>query len=242
MKFSGKILAIAGVGALVAALAVMALPALAQTATGGSGASYPLNTITVVGSGVAYGAPDMATVEVGVNVVNASVTEAFTEANTKAKAIVDALVALGIAPEDIATTNLSVYTVTDDTGLTVTGYNVSNSVRVTVRDVAKAGDVIDAAIQAGANTLNNLSFDIADHSALESQAREKALGDAKVRAEEYAKLIGATLGDVIVVTENTVGGAIPMAAYDMKASGGAFVTAGQTEVSIQTQVTYQIVR
>lgn len=242
-----KVFAVAGV--VIATMAIVALPTLAQTDTppapeGG----FPLNTITVVGSGTVRGNPDVANVDVGVDVFSANVTEAFAEANSKLEGIVAALTELGVAPEDIQTSNLSVYSMNrynPEKGLDESGYQVSNTVHVIVRDVNLAKDVIDAAINAGATSLYGLSFDIADRSSLESDARVKAMEDAKARAEEYASLIGGSLGNVVVVTE-TVSNGIPFAGYNRldqgMGGGGAVIAPGQTDVQINVQVTYQIVR
>jgi uncharacterized protein len=238
---------------LLAALALMSLPVMAQDptpeVTPGDGGGYPLNTITVIGIGNARGEPDLARVEVGVEVFNPSVSEAFAQANTTLRNIVAALTEIGIAEDDINTSNLSVYNsprFNPQTGVEERGYTVSNTVRVTVRDVSQIEAVIDAAINAGATQLYGLSFDLEDRSALESEARTDAMQDAQARAEQYASLIGAQLGDIVVVAETNFGGPIPFFAYDQAAEGrgggGAFVQPGQTEVQVQVQVTYRISR
>lgn len=240
-----------GSAAAVVVIAVLVIVggARAQDATPEPVTPYPVNTITVVGTGVARGEPDIATVELGVETFNTSVGEAFAQANTALENVVNTLTALGIAPEDIYTSNLSVYNsprFNPETGTEERGYTVSNTVRVTVRDVAQIEAVIDAAISAGATQLYGLTFNVDDRTALETDARAAAFANAQVRAQEYAALIGAELGEVVVVAENVYGGAIPFAA-DMAQSegrggGGAFVQPGQTEVQIQVQVTYRIVR
>lgn len=248
MSRSLKILSI--VAAVLAVLAAAVVPTLAQDNpdTTVTAVAYPQNTITVTGLGTVQGAPDLASVDVGVDVTRPAVSDAFTEANTTLQAIMDALTALGIAPEDIQTSNLSVYNTTNfnpETGSDERGYTVSNIVHVIVRDVTQVEAVIDAAINAGATSLYGLSFDIADRSALETQAREQAIQDAQARAEEYASLIGAQLGDVIIVAETQFGGVQPFG-FDSRAQGmgggGAVVAPGQTNVQIQVSVTYSISR
>jgi uncharacterized protein YggE len=242
-----KIVAVAA-AALAAGLLVV-LPALAQTETPQppSGAGYPVNTISVTGTGTVHAAPDMATVDVGVDVVKPTVTEAFTEANSTAQKILDALTALGISADDIQTNNLSVYSTTQpnaETGKDQPAYDVSNTVHVIVRDISKVQEVIDAAVKAGATSLNGLSFGISDTSKLESQARELAMQDAAARAAEYATLANGKLGDAIIISENRIGSIQPVM-YAMRApsaAGSAVVSPGQTDVQIQVSVTYQIVR
>ncbi len=237
-----------GVAAIMMlALGAFALPTLAQTDTTAN-PQYPENTITVTGYGTVHADPDVAAVDVGVDVTRPTVSDAFAEANTTLQSIMDAVTALGIAPEDIQTSNLSVYTTSGfdpQSGSDTKGYTVSNTIHVVVRDVSQVEDVIDAAINAGATTLYGLSFDLQDRAALESQARELAMQDAQARAAEYASLIGAQLGDVVVVSEAQTGGFLPYASVSARAQGGgggAVVTPGQTDVQIQVSVTYQIAR
>jgi uncharacterized protein YggE len=239
---------LAVVGAAFALAALLVVPSLAQEATPPvvPAASSTTNTITVTGTGSVHGAPDIATVDVGVDVFKPTVDEAFSEANTKAQAIIDAIKALGVADEDIQTSNLSVYSTNNpnpETGNNEPGYTVSNTVHVIVRDVSKAANVIDAAIKAGATTLYGLNFDISDRGALETQARELAMQDAEARAGEYASLAKGTLGAVVSVVEGTTGNIIPVS-YSARAvaAPGAALAAGQTEVQIQVTVSYQLVR
>ena len=244
MNRSHKILAAAAI--LLAALAVAVVPTLAQSDSGAS-TGYPENTITVIGTGTVHSAPDIATVDVGVDVTKPTVSEGFTEANGKIQDIITALTGIGIAAEDIQTSNLSVYTTTNtnaQTGANETGYTVSNTIHVIVRDVTKIETVIDAAIKAGATTLYGLNFDIQDRSALEEQARELAMKDAEARGQHYASLINAKLGEVIVINENRLAGGQPVALYSRQGAdaGGAAVAPGQTDVQIQVSVTYSISR
>jgi uncharacterized protein YggE len=237
---------LASLGVMLVVLAVAVVPTLAQSDSGAN-ASYPENTITVVGTGTVHSTPDIATVDVGVDVTKPTVTEGFTEANSKVQDIITALTGLGVAAEDIRTSNLSVYSNNNpnpQTGENQTAYTVSNTVHVIVRDVTKVETVIDAAIKAGATSLYGLNFDIQDRSALEEQARELAIKDAQARGEHYASLIKATLGDVIIINENPIIGGQPIALYSRQGmgGGGAVVAPGQTDVQIQVSVTYSISR
>lgn len=244
MSRTRKILSAAGL--LVLALAVLVVPTLAQSDTVAS-PQYPENTISVTGYGTVHASPDLASVDIGVDVTRPTVSDAFTEANAVLQGVIDALTGLGIAPEDIQTSNLNVYNTTHydpETGSDEQGYTVSNVVHVTVRDVSRIEDVIDAAINAGATSLYGLSFDIQNRSLLETQARELAMQDALARAQEYASLIGAQLGEVIIVSENLSGGIQPYA-MSVRAQGGGgntVVAPGETSVQIQVNVTYRISR
>jgi uncharacterized protein YggE len=122
---------------------------------------------------------------------------------------------------------------------------VNNQVNVTVRDVAKLGDVLDKTVAAGANNIYGVNFSVDDTSKLEADARAKAIADAKARAENLAKLTGVTLGDVLSVSE-VIGGASPIfegarASVAMGlGGGGAPIQPGELEVNMNVQVTYAI--
>ncbi len=238
-------------GVIIALLALIAVPTFAQDVTPMpapvTSDAYPTNSITVIGTGAVHAAPDVAAVDVGVDVFKPTVSDAFAQANATLQDIIDALTTIGVAPEDIQTSNLSVYMTSQfnaEKGSDEQGYTVSNTVHVIVRDVTQVEAVIDAAINAGATNLYGLSFDIQDRTALETQARGQAMQDAAARAQEYADLIGAQLGGVIVITENSFGNVQPPdfgIRSDIDAQS-AVVAPGQSEIQIQTTVTYRIVR
>jgi uncharacterized protein len=240
----------------IAKVATLALVILAVfSVVGGTvsaqttGAVGPVNSISVSGSGEASGTPDVAYINLGADTVAADVGEAVENANTEIAAIVAAITDLGVAAEDIQTTNFNVYPEDKyDANGQMTGervYHVQNSLTVTVRDIAKVGDVIDAGLTAGADSVNGLSFGIADSSALEQEARLKAVEDARQRGGQLAEAFGVSLGDAIIISEVT-GNSYPIplyAARDMAGMGGAAdtqITPGQLQVSVQVTVTFAI--
>lgn len=225
--------------AVLALVLVAAMPAAAQSA--------PANTITVTGSAVVNGTPDQASIDLGVDVFAKSVSDSFATANNTLRDINDALLALGIAQEDIQTSNLSVYSTTRYTPEAgdEAGYQISNTVSVTIRDVDQVDAVIDAAINAGATNMYGLNFSIKDAAPLETQARAAAVQQAQARAAELAGLLGVELGNVVSISE-TYGGT-PVFAADMRAQaegmgGGAFVTPGTSSVNVDVTLTFEIVR
>jgi uncharacterized protein len=234
---------------LVAASVLFILPAAAQE-TPGDG--YPQNTITVTGSGSAFGSPDVANVEIGVERFNQDVAVAFSQANEAIEAVIAALVAVGVEREDIRTTGLYIYQERGPMPMIDSAdeqppsrYTVSNQLRVTVRDIDLVADVINAAVEAGANNIYGLNFGIDDTTALETEARAEAIANANERAGQWAELIGAELGEVVVVSEALGAGFPNGAMLDRMATGlggGAVVEPGQLSVSIQVQVTYRINR
>jgi uncharacterized protein YggE len=165
---SGKVM-------LLAVLSLLVVVAVTGCSGAAAGASMPLqqggyppsNTITVSGFGEASGAPDIAYVTLGINVVNADVNTAVTEANATTQAIEDALKALGIAEEDIQTAGYNVWPEEQydpATGM-ATGerrFRVDSTLIITVRDLTQTGAVIEAGLNAGANSVHGLSFGIED--------------------------------------------------------------------------------
>jgi uncharacterized protein YggE len=234
--------------------AVLALSVLAGCAASPAAAQTPVpgetpRTITVTGTGIAYGSPDVATATVGAQTRNTDPGAAMTQNEQRMEAVIAAIRALGIAPNDIQTTNFSIYAQQDydpATGrpLETITYVVDNSVSITVRDVAMLGDVLSGAVDAGANSVYGVSFSVADPAALEAQAREKAFADARARADQLAQLAGVSIDTVLSVSETLGSVPSPVYARDMAAGmGGAAavpVQTGQIQVNLSVNVTYII--
>jgi hypothetical protein len=205
-------------------------------------------TVTVSGSGKVYLTPDIAYITIGVHTEGDNAAEAVASNNAQAQKVIDALKAEGIADKDIQTTNFSIYPQQEyDTEGKPTGkvkYIVDNSVFVTVRDIDKVGDVLDAAVTAGANSISGIQFDVADKTAALSEARKAAVEDANVKAEELASAAGVTLGEVQTISEYTSGGPQPM--YDMRAAApmaeaaSVPVQAGQMLLTVEVTLVYEI--
>jgi uncharacterized protein YggE len=235
MKRTINILSFAVLAAMIMAIA---LPASAQQGTNE-------RTITVTGFGSASGAPDVAFVMLGVQVNNADPTAAFNGVNSGISAVRDAMLALGIAESDLQTIGLNMWVQEsyDSSGM-ATGnrtYNATNTLNITVRDIALAGDVVTAGINAGANIINGLSFGIDDPSGLAQEARIEAVADARARAQQLAGLLGLTLGDVVSIDESVRGGALPearLAAAPGMGGGGGGISEGLLSVSVQVTITF----
>ncbi|MBZ0280047.1 MAG: SIMPL domain-containing protein [Anaerolineae bacterium] len=232
---------------------VLVIVAVMSIAVGSVGAQdLPANSISVSGSGEAYGTPDVAYVYLGVDTVDANVGAAVDQANKDLAAIIDAVKALGIAAEDIQTANFNVYPEDryDPQSGQPTGervYHVQQSLNVTVRDITQAGAVIDAGLGAGADTVNGLSFGIADTTTLEQEARLKAVEDARSRAAELAAAFGVTLGEPIIISEvfgnspvYPLGRAADAVAMGMGGAAPSQINPGQLSVNVQISVTFAI--
>jgi uncharacterized protein YggE len=236
-SFNLKALVIVVLLALIGAL--LAAPASAQEA--------PPRSLTVNGSGLAYGSPDIAYVQLGVQITSDDVAAGFAQVNDAVTQVLAALRAAGIADADLQTTGLFIYQDTYfDPAMSGRGENtifrLGNSVNVTIRDVNQVSAVIQAGVNAGANSINSLSFGIADRTALESEARADAVADARARAEELAQLMGVSLGEPLVIVEGGAEGFFPLAEARAMGMGGAGVPieAGQLSVNVNVRVTFAI--
>ncbi len=234
---------------VAAALVMLAVPVLGSAAlSGGSVAAQEPSgqrSITVTGYGVAYGSPDIARVGLGVETSNTDVQVALEEANTRLAAVISALREAGIAEADIQTNYFSIYQ--DYYGGSPEGrgeptYRVSSSVNVRVRNTDQVGELIAEAVDAGANIVNFVEFNIADRAALESDARELAIADARARAEEIASLLGLTVGEPLRVVE----GPEVSVMSDFYGRGGAGaagappIEQGALSVSMSITITYAV--
>ncbi len=226
-------------------LAGLLNPALVS-AQGGPAAS----TITVSGVGTAAGRPDIASVELGFEVVNTNLEAAYSRANEIANALTQALLKLNIAPADIQTIKMTLAPKDQSTeGAAPTGnfvYNVRGVFRVTIRNVSQINQVLSAALAAGANIIDNLGFGIDDLGLLEQQARTQAIKNARDRANQLAQDLGVFVGDPISITE-TAPTESPVT-WTGTGSRGAALAAGQAAdgnvgqlvVTVQIQVIFTL--
>jgi hypothetical protein len=241
------------VAALAVAVAVSGeQPASAQAvAQAQPAAEVPTGTIIVVGEGTATVEPDIARTTIGVEVAGETLREVTDEASVTMQAILDAVQAAGVASNDIQTSGYSIYVErrvpegmapgVEDTII----YRVNNSVLVTIRDLDIVGDVLDAAIDAGANNVFGVDFAVEDKSVALAESRAEAVADARARAEELAALNGVGVGKVVQISEvidTGFGPAFPRMEAAAGLGGGAGpIAPGQQEIKSLIQVTYALV-
>ena len=181
---------------------------------GGCG-SYPGqlfdHSVTVTGSAVVSSQPDEAVVGLGVQTQATDAADALRENATRMDAVIKALTDLGIDRADIATAYVSLMPVYDPNGAHVTSYQADNQITVTVHDLTKVGSTIDAATAAGANLASGITFQLSHGSPALTSALRQAVADARAKAEVLAAAAGASLGDVLAISEDSGGSPIPYA-------------------------------
>jgi uncharacterized protein YggE len=202
-------------------------------------------TINVVGTGQVRGTPDVLDLTIGVSTRSKSAGEALGRNSDLTNKVVGVLKDAGVDAKDIQTSNLSISPVYDDQGENVIAYGVTNTVDVTIRDLDKAGEIVDAAAKVAGDEIvvNGLSFSFDDNSELVAQARTEAVKRAKAQAEQLAKAAGVELGDVLTITEAGVPDGPVIAAAPREAGSADASTPiepGSQSLSVQVSITYEI--
>lgn len=214
-------------------------PAAAQTQS-------TLKAVTVSGVGRVLVNPDTAQFTLGVQIRNPDLAAAQAEATTKMNAVINALKANGIDEAKIKTVTYNIgleYNPQRSDG-TVSGYVVTNLVQASVKPLDKVGAIIDAAVDAGANNVSQVSFIVEDVDAPTRQARQQAMDDAKAKADQLARLGGVTLGMPVQITETSSPPPTPLDA--VRTAAGAApdmatpIQAGQAEIVVYVTVSYGI--
>jgi uncharacterized protein YggE len=194
--------------------------------------------VTVQATGTVKAVPDGVSFNFAVSVLAQSSETAMSEASATAELVRVALDAAGVAKDDIATQSVSVYPeyASSTTGTqTLSGYRAQQVFTVTLRDTAKAGEVVDAVIAAGGNSLQvyGVTPTLIDTDAAVAQAREAAMKSAKEKASDYAGLVDTDLGSVVYVTEITSPSSpIPLMVGDSATSSSPMA---KTEINLGTQ-------
>jgi uncharacterized protein YggE len=221
---------------LVATATLFAAPALAQT--------MPPAAISVTGEATVSVPPDQAQIDAGVTSDAKTAREASDANNAAMGKVLLALKGAGIDARDMQTSRLSLqpqYAPNRSGPSPVVGYRASNRVTVRLRDVTKVAGIIDVLVGAGANELGGINFMVSQASKLLDEAREKAVADARRKAEIYAKAAGVTLGEPLSISEE--GGAAPVFRSKMvggMAASAAPVAQGEETLSVTVSVSWAI--
>ncbi len=228
---------------LSVALIVTMTAVTAALALGGgiAGAATRARTITVVGTGEVRGTPDVADLVLGVSGRGATAADVMQTIGERAQKVIDALHDAGVADDDIQTNNLFVQPVVDDQNH-VTGYEATNTVNARIRDLGKAGSIVDAAAAKAGDSIivQGITFSIDDDSQLLAAARTKATKRARAQAEQLASGAGVEVGDVRSISESTSSVPLAYAAADASKAAGTPVQPGSETLSVSATVVFTI--
>ncbi|MDP6142465.1 MAG: SIMPL domain-containing protein [Dehalococcoidales bacterium] len=208
--------------------------------------------IWVTGEGKVTAVPDIAILRLGIEAQETSVAVAQTKAADGMDKVMTALTKNEVAMKDIQTQQFSIRRVTkwdrEKEEEIIIGFQVTNMVTAKIRDIDKVGSVIDAAAEVGGDLtrIDSISFSVDDPSAYYEEAREKAMADAKAKAEQLAGLAGMTLGTATYISE---GIQVPALGYQpgvfmperAVAAAPTTISPGETEIRLNLQVAYAII-
>jgi uncharacterized protein YggE len=218
-----------------AALAGVGQPSPAR----GQGVDDSARSITVSGIGSVTTVPDRAHFSFGVQAQSRTASQALEAADAQLTRVVAALRGAGIAQADIQTEQISLSTRTSEDGVQIVGYTAVSSVSVRVRNLDRAGPVVDAAVGAGANQVYGPSLTRSDQNAVYRSALKAAYADARARAQALAEAAGVTLGAMTSTVEG--GGSVPMPLAGGRAEDAkATVEPGTQEIQASVTVTFAI--
>ena len=249
---------VVGALALIGVLGVVGLTGCSGGTTSSTGSSTikvsnQQEGIWVSGEGKISVAPDLATLNIGVQSQNTTVAAAREQAGTAMQAVMDSLTTNGIDSKDIQTAYFSITQTTKYDNIkneqVPTGYQVSNTVTVKIHNLDNIGTIIDSVTSAGGDfiRINNINFSVEDPTNDYAQARDKAMADAKAKAQQLASLSGVTLGNATYVSESNItppviqrtAGAVyatAAAAPDTSTS----ISPGELDITVDVQVAYAI--
>ncbi len=212
----------------------------------------PQNTITISGEGKVDATPDIAKVVVTVRENAKTAKEAQEKAVKKWTAAKAAITAMGVAEKDIKTLSYTTqprYYYPANGKMTIDGYDAVQTTEIKVRDIDNAGKVLEAVAAAGINEVSGPDFTVDDMTALNEEAREEAINDAKAKAEKLADQLGVDLVRIVSFSENGNGGYMPYMAREgamnmsmdaVKVSAAPSLDPGTNEINSNVTITFEI--
>lgn len=196
-------------------------------------------SLQVTGSAVVTGDPDVAYITLGVETRDPSAEVAAEDNANRMAKVFAALKALGLTDKDLTTSGYTVYSSSQvqnrgtQNEVTITTYHVQNSINVTTRDLTGVGQIIDAAMTAGANQVQGVLFDIEDKQAMQLKALANAVEQGVAKAEIMAQSAGVTLGGIATMNENYSSYAPMVATMALRsdAAMGTTISPGDVQVT-----------
>ncbi|HTG03775.1 MAG TPA: SIMPL domain-containing protein [Bradyrhizobium sp.] len=217
------------------AAALFTAPALAQV--------IPPAAISVTGEATVSVPPDLAEIDGGVTSEAKTAREASEANNAAMGKVLQALKGAGLEDKDIRTSRLSLQpqSAPNRSGPSaIAGYRASNRVTIRVRDVTKVAGVIDTLVGAGANEIGGINFVVSQASKLLDEARERAVADARRKAEIYAKAAGVTLGAPLSISEEGNSAPVPYRRMAAGMAASAPVAQGEETLAVTLSVSWAI--
>ncbi len=210
---------------------------------GGAGAattdtSTSTDSVTVTGTGSVTAVPDQAEFDFTVQTKGTTASDALDANGKTTTAVVAAVENAGVAESDIQTQGVSLDPVTSSDGTKITGYTASDTIDVTKLTIAKSGDVVDAAVGAGANGVSGPNLTVSTQDDLYADALKAAVAQAKSKAQTLADAAGRTLGAVTTIVEG--GSTPPLPFAEGAAKGATPIEAGTEQIQATVTVTYAL--
>ena len=228
------------IAALAAVLAAAIAVAVVRPGTAHGTSEPAARTVTVEGSATARVVPDTATFTFGQETDGASAKAALADNAAAMRRVIKALLRAGVAKDDIQTQDVSVYPRRNENG-DVVGFSRSGSVVATVRRLAKAGAVVDAAVGAGADETSGPQFDRSSRSELTQKALREAFSNARAKAETLAREAGVSLGEVRRIEESSQEPQpVPLGVYRAAALDATPIEPGTQQASATVTVTFSL--
>jgi uncharacterized protein len=201
-------------------------------------------TISVSGIGTAAAPPDLAILDIGVEVLGRSVAQARATATNAMEAVIASLRDSEIADTKMKTTSYTINPEYDHRqGSRLTGFRVTNIIEIEIEDMVRLGEIIDVAAAAGSDhvIVRSLRFAHRDPGVLETEARSRAWLDASAKARQLAMLAGVEVGGVVAISEqHNQRGPVPMRAMAMEAAAAVPIETGELAVTISIHVEFEI--
>ena len=198
--------------------------------------------------GESHRTPDVAEMSAGVVTQNVDANAAIRENATRMAAVVAALKKAGVADRDIQTSSIGLspqYNYRENQPPTITGYQASNTVNVRLREIGKAGDVLDALVKQGSNQISGPTFSIDKPQTAIDEARRQAVQQARAHADLYADATGLKVRRIVSMSESaeiTQQPPRPMMMMAKTAEASTPVAAGENTLSVDLNVVYELGR
>ena len=234
-----KLLRLASLGLLAVLIAAFAGVGRPESATPAS-ATALARTVTVTGLGVVSAVPDRAEFSFGVTSQAKTASAALAANAAEMRKVIAALKEAGVAAADLQTQNVSLQPRYSNDGQEIVGYTASNTVSAKLKNLDRAGAIVDAAVDAGANTIFGPSLTRSDATALYQRALRAAVANARAKAAAIASASGARLGRVNSVVEGSAGPSPTPIATAKEAAAGTPIEPGTTQVEATVTVEFSL--